>query len=96
MARSLGRGEDWGMALELKKDSQGIRRAAMLMHQAHGKRAAVEAALRALAHRRRGDNAGFDVWSWICAAIRALENTRVETLTSVPSTAPWRPSSDSR
>lgn len=73
MARSLGRGEDQRMGLELKKDGRGIRHAAMLMHKAHGKRAAVEAALRALAHRRRGDDAGFDVWSWICATIRSLE-----------------------
>lgn len=64
------------MGLELKKDGEGIRRAAAMMHKAHGKRAAVEAALRALAHRRRGDNAGFDVWSWISATIKALENRR--------------------
>ncbi|HEX4105666.1 MAG TPA: hypothetical protein VHX92_05495 [Rhizomicrobium sp.] len=44
------------------------------MHEARGKRAAKEAAARALAHRLRGDDAGFDVWSWISAAIRTLEN----------------------
>ncbi|HKD48940.1 MAG TPA: hypothetical protein VKB67_14725 [Rhizomicrobium sp.] len=66
------------MGLELKKNSRGIRRAAVLMHAAHGKRAAVEASLRALAHRRRGDDAGFEVWSWICAAIRALERRPAE------------------
>lgn len=64
------------MGLELKKDGKGIRQAALLMHKAHGKRAAVEAALRAIAHRRRGDDAGFDVWSWISATIRSLEKRR--------------------
>jgi len=50
-----------------------IWRAAALMHEARGPLAVAEAASRALAHRRRGDDAGFDVWSCICAAIRTLD-----------------------
>jgi hypothetical protein len=69
-------GEESALGIEPKIQGWGIRRAAALMHEARGKRAAKEAAARALAHRLRGDDAGFDVWSWISAAIRALEKRR--------------------
>lgn len=61
------------MGIEPKIRERGIWRAALLMHQAHGKKAAQEAAAHALARRQRGDDVGFDVWSWISAAIRALD-----------------------
>jgi hypothetical protein len=55
------------------KSSRAIWKAAILMHRAHGADAAKEASARALARHRLGDAAGFDFWSWICAAIRILE-----------------------
>jgi hypothetical protein len=55
------------------KNSRAIWKATLLMHRAHGGAATQEAADRALASHRRGDAAGFDVWSWISAAIRLLE-----------------------
>jgi hypothetical protein len=51
----------------------GIWRAAILMREARGLKAAEEAASRALSYRSRGDEAGFDVWSLVFLAIRALE-----------------------
>jgi hypothetical protein len=73
---SKSAGEESALGIEPKIHGWGIRRAAVLMHGARGERAAKEAASRALAHRLRGDEAGFNVWSWISAAIRALENRR--------------------
>jgi hypothetical protein len=61
---------------ELKIHARGLWRAAALMHQARGKRAAEEAASRAMVRRLAGDKAGFNVWFRISAAIRALEYRR--------------------
>jgi hypothetical protein len=61
----------------IEPNSNGIRRAAALMHEAHGPFATAEAASRALAHRRRGDEIGFDVWSGICAALHMLDERAV-------------------
>ena len=61
------------MGTERKIHDRGLWRAAHLMHAARGKQAASEAVSRAMARRLAGDDAGFNVWSWLSAAIRALE-----------------------
>ena len=61
---------------EPKIHGHALWRAAALMHQARGKRAAEEAASRAMLRRLAGDKAGFNVWSRIWAAIQALEQRR--------------------
>jgi len=64
----------------------GIWRAASLMREARGPKAAEEAAVRALSYRSRGDEAGFDVWSLVFLAIRALEALEASPKKLAPST----------
>ncbi|MGH6828379.1 MAG: hypothetical protein ACREFW_05675 [Rhizomicrobium sp.] len=52
---------------------RAIWRAASRLREAQGFAAAEEAASQAFSYRSRGDQAGFDIWSLIFFAIRALE-----------------------